>query len=280
MENLEQLKKVRIHFQTWGPERQKVLEDLKIIRDEVQRQARIHSIGSITYSSVGLVGGALSVAGVIAAPFTFGASLALTVAGAATGVTSGVASVTHGAVRIGIVKQQIEDAKASLKQHNATCDEMKRLIILLKTEIKEFKDRHCLDISHESEIKSQIDYALALHKPIKTLVQRSKAVHVFRTTGSTDEVAKLVNLGNVLDDIVPSFVKNVAGKAATKIPAEALSALAVLGILADLYSIVSEAKDLHENQELCAEAEKIQNVIEQMQREYDVLKKYLAKENF
>ena len=84
---------------------------------------------------------------------------------------------------------------------------MKRLITLLKTEIKEFKDRHCLDISHENEIKTQIDYSLALRKPIKTLVQRSKAVHVFRTTGSTDEVAKLVNLGNVLDDIVPSFVK-------------------------------------------------------------------------
>lgn len=52
-------------------------------------------------------------------------------------------------------------------KHNATCDEMKRLIILLKTEIKEFKDRHGLDISHESEIKSQIDNALALRKPIR-----------------------------------------------------------------------------------------------------------------
>ena len=280
MGNLKQLKKVKIYFQTWGPERQKVLEDLKIIRDEVQRQARIHSIGSITYSSVRIVGGVLSVAGVIAAPFTFGASLALTVAGAVTGVTSGVASVTHGAVRIRKVKQKIKDAKASLEKHNATCDEMKRLIILLKTEIKEFKDRHCLDISHESEIKSQIDNAWALQKPIETLVQRSKAVHVFRSTGSTEEMAKLVNLWNVLDDIVPSFVKNVAGKAASKFPAEALSALAVLGILADLYSIVSEAKDLHENQELCAEAEKIQNVIEQMQRKYDVLKKYLAEENY
>lgn len=165
MENLDQLKEVRIHFQTWGPERQKVLEDLKIIRDEVQRQARIHSIGSITYSSVGLVGGALSVAGVIAAPFTFGASLALTVAGAATGVTSGVASVTHGAVRIRKVKQKIEVAKASLEKHNTTCEEMKRMITLLKTEIKEFKDRHCLDISHEIEIETQIDNAWAFQKP-------------------------------------------------------------------------------------------------------------------
>lgn len=73
-------------------------------------------------------------------------------------------------------------------------------------------------------------------------------------------------------------MKNVTGKAASKFPAEALSALAVLGILADLYYIVSEVKHLHGNRKLCAEAEKIQNVIEQMQREYDVLNKYLAEE--
>lgn len=59
---------------------------------------------SITYSSVGLVGGGLAIAGIFTTPFTFGASLGLTVAGIATGVTSGVAGVTHGAVKFGIVK--------------------------------------------------------------------------------------------------------------------------------------------------------------------------------
>ena len=54
----------------------------------------------MTYSRVGLVGGALSVAGIAAAPVTFGTSLALTMAGVATGATSGLAGLTHGLVKM------------------------------------------------------------------------------------------------------------------------------------------------------------------------------------
>ena len=61
------------------------------------------------------MGGGLVIAGIVTAPFTFGASLALTVAGVATGLTSGVAGVTHGVVKLGIVGKQCQIAEKSLK---------------------------------------------------------------------------------------------------------------------------------------------------------------------
>lgn len=108
MECMVSFVKARDYYkETWATERREILKELESFRDEIQRQAKIHSIGSITYSSVGLVGGGLAIGGIVTAPFTFGASLGLTVAGIVTGVTSGVAGVTHGAVKFGIVKKTV-----------------------------------------------------------------------------------------------------------------------------------------------------------------------------
>uniref|UniRef100_K1PGB9 Apolipoprotein L3 n=1 Tax=Magallana gigas TaxID=29159 RepID=K1PGB9_MAGGI len=139
MECLDSYVKARYFYhKEWAPERRRVLKDLESIRDEVQRQATMHSIGSITYSSVGLVGGGLAIAGIITAPLTFGASLGLT-AGIATGGTSGVAGVTHGAVKFGIVKKQINKAKTNLENHDKHCKGMKSLLELLKQDIQTIK---------------------------------------------------------------------------------------------------------------------------------------------
>lgn len=96
MEHIESYVKAKKYFQkTFAPERMKVINELISIRDDIQKETRIQKIGSVTYSSVGIVGGGLIIAGIIAAPFTFGGSLALSVAGAAATISSGVAGVTH-----------------------------------------------------------------------------------------------------------------------------------------------------------------------------------------
>lgn len=77
-----------------APERMKVINELISLEDDIQKEARIQKIGFVTYSSVGIVGGDLIIAGIIAAPFTFGRSLALSVAGGAATNSSGVAGVT------------------------------------------------------------------------------------------------------------------------------------------------------------------------------------------
>lgn len=67
-------------------------------------------------------------AGIITAPFTFGASLGLTIAGLATTLTSGVAGATHGVVKSAIVQTQINNATESLEKHKKSCEEMQELI--------------------------------------------------------------------------------------------------------------------------------------------------------
>lgn len=262
------------HFiNCWEPERRRVLQDLEAIKNEIQEQERIFSIGSITYSSVGIVGGVLTVAGV-AAPFTFGVSLAFVVAGAATGVVSGLASTTHGFVKIGIIMKQCSNAKESLRKHQSTCIEMGKLVKILKSEIKLLRNRYRFKSSHKREFGAQMKRVANLPKPIAELVLRSKAAHVYRTSGKVDEAAKVLNLGKVLDDMVPSFLKDVSINGGTKLSTKAVSALAVVGILVDLFSLILDAKDVHsiEKGELCSNAKKLQDVIDQMKDEYDYWK--------
>lgn len=279
MEDLKSYKNAQKYLKSWAPERQKILDDLKTFRDEIQRQARIHSIGSITYSSVGLVGGGLAIAGIISATLTFGASLVLTVAGFAAGLTSGVAGFTHGVVKIGIVKSQLTNAKTSLENHDAACRKMKSLIILLKEDIETI-EANIKEIQHLQRLQGLSGAtaslsALGIGGGIEKLVKSSQETAVFRITDNADEVERMLSLGTALEDIVPSALKDVS-REVSKLSTDALSVIAAVGILIDLGSLISNAVDLAkiEKGQLCAEAEKLDKVIQKMQHEYDVLKEY------
>lgn len=80
------------------------IKELDDAIDELESMHKNTTVGSLVGASVGAVGGIASIAGVCLAPFTFGASLVLTVGGAAVGVAGGV---TGGASNItNTVKQK------------------------------------------------------------------------------------------------------------------------------------------------------------------------------
>ncbi|XP_056008129.1 apolipoprotein L3-like [Ostrea edulis] len=277
MEKFKSFKAAKTYFSdTWAPERKRVITELTSIKDEVQRQAKIHSIGSITYSSVGLVGGGLAIAGIVTAPFTFGASLGLTVAGIAAGVTSGVAGVAHGVVKIGIVKSKCNEAKTSLENHNTSSKKMKRLVGELMEQVDEFKlkikGKNEFEISQIWDGMKRTGGAVMLARGISELVVNSRAADVYRIAGNTDEVARILSLSSELGDLVPSAMKDVS-KGAAKLSAEALSVLVAIGIVIDLGSLIYNAVDLSkmEKGKLCSEAEKLEKVIKNLEEEYDVL---------
>lgn len=265
MEHLDSFVKARNFYnETWAPERREVLNELEIIRDEIQRQAKIHSIGSITYSSVGIVGGGLAIAGIITAPLTFGISLGLTVAGIATGVTSGIAGVTHGAVKIGIVTKQCHYAKTSLESHVKHCEEMMSLVKMLK------RDIDILITRQKCQVLKLVPPAIGVTKKVVDLVKYSKAVHVYNNTGNVNEASKILEIGKVLDKIVPKAFKDTS-KGVTLLSTKTLAALAAIGVIVDLVFLISDAVDLSKinKGKLCSEAENLQNVIERMQGEYN-----------
>lgn len=148
-------------------------------------------------------------------------------AGIATGVTSAVAGVTHGAVKFGIVKQLCEDAKISLKQHEESCDNMRNMLKMLQNEV-------------EGENRE------------------------------SNNVASVIKLGTALAKIIPSEAKGVSNGAA-KLSTEALSVVVAIRIVVDLGSLVWNSVDLSNfnDGKLCPEAQKLQDVIDQMESEYN-----------
>lgn len=233
------LQKAKNYFtRDWGVGRKNAIKKMAKIRDEIQEQARIFSIGSITYSSVGLVGGGLTVAGIITAPFTFGVSLGLTVAGIATGVTTGIASITHGATKFKKVKKLCEEATKTLQEHNISCEKMMNILKELKKEVEKEKEKN------------------------NSVTERQ------------NDTTRMIKLVTALADIIPSAIKDVS-QGVAKVSTEFMSVLVAVGIVVDLGTLIYYADDLSNfNQgDLCSEAKKIQDVIKEMEREYDEIAK-------
>ncbi|XP_046569368.1 apolipoprotein L3-like isoform X1 [Haliotis rubra] len=77
-----------------GTEKRAVVDTLHTLASEVDKQVLNARIAKTSFASTGIIGSGLAIAGVIAAPFTFGASLGLTIAGAVVGLSSGVGGLT------------------------------------------------------------------------------------------------------------------------------------------------------------------------------------------
>uniref|UniRef100_A0A3B4VP25 Apolipoprotein L n=1 Tax=Seriola dumerili TaxID=41447 RepID=A0A3B4VP25_SERDU len=77
----------------------KDLEDIAVQLDKMSKGAKISSVAG---SSVGAVGGVLSIVGLALIPVTAGVSLALTMTGVGLGITSGVNSAATAATEVGV----------------------------------------------------------------------------------------------------------------------------------------------------------------------------------
>ena len=93
----EQLRKLReeLHdaFLSWIPIRTRTKEQLKELATNLHEHHRNVNISTITGASMGTIGGILSVAGLIAAPFTFGAGIVVSLVGAGIGGAGGTGYV-------------------------------------------------------------------------------------------------------------------------------------------------------------------------------------------
>ncbi|XP_070837478.1 uncharacterized protein apol [Chaetodon trifascialis] len=93
-------------FTECQPRMLQFLKDLEESAVQLDRMNKGAKISSVAGSSVGAVGGVLSIVGLALIPFTAGVSLALTMTGLGLGITSGVNSIVTTATEIGVNKTQ------------------------------------------------------------------------------------------------------------------------------------------------------------------------------
>lgn len=267
------------HTETWAPERGNILRDLISIRDDIQKQSLRYSLGCISYVTIGLLSGSLALAGIMADSCAMEPlALVLTMVGLVTGILSGGAGLILGGMKIVAIKRKCALAMACLEKHEETCKKMKAKLKAVKKNIDAFKaDIRAHNNLDTSQLKEEIKCSagsVPLAFKIDDLVTTSKAAEAYRITGNKDKIVELFKIGDALDDLLPTALKDVSEESAT-ISTEVLSTVAAISILIDIGSLIWNVLEFTRLRKgmLCNEAESLNKVIVSLQREYDVLER-------
>ena len=125
-EKFEQLRMLRMelinNFVRWIPIRQRTMEQLGELKTILLEHYRNVNISTIIGASMGTVGGALSIAGLIAASFIFGLELVAILVGA--GIGGAVMSVTN--VFKTILEKLLKDVQAAINEDHEACTKLQQ----------------------------------------------------------------------------------------------------------------------------------------------------------
>ena len=135
-EQFEQLRMLRMDlindFVRWIPIRQRTMEQLEELATKLHQHHRNVNISTITGASMGTVGGVLGIAGLIAAPFTFGAGLIVSLVGAAIGGAGGLVMSGSKVVEIILEKLGLKDVQAAIKEDHEACTKLQQQLDCLE----------------------------------------------------------------------------------------------------------------------------------------------------
>lgn len=145
------VKAKRLFTHSFSLERKKVIDDLTTFKDGIQREQSIQDIGSYAYTGVGILWGALILGGIVAAPFTAGASLTVTAAGVACGVSSGMATVLHEEIKDSIVRGKRSNFIKTVKEHEIICLNLNKHLISLIEDLKRQDEINAFEHTNPSE---------------------------------------------------------------------------------------------------------------------------------
>ncbi|XP_067021841.1 uncharacterized protein [Acropora muricata] len=129
-EQFEQLRMLRMDlisgFVRWIPMRQGTMEQLEELATKLHQHHRNVKISTIFGASMGTVGGGLSIAGLITAPFTFGVGLIVSLVGAGIGGAGGAVMSGSKVVEIILEKLGLEDVQAAIKEDHDACTKLQQ----------------------------------------------------------------------------------------------------------------------------------------------------------
>ena len=126
----EQLRKLReeLHdaFLSWIPIRTCTKEQLEELATKLHERHRNVNISTITRASIGTIGGILSVAGLVAAPFTFGAGIVVSLAGAGISGEGGLVMSGSKVVEIILEKLGFKEVQAVIEDDREASSELQK----------------------------------------------------------------------------------------------------------------------------------------------------------
>lgn len=196
---------------------------------------KTHNIGKVVYSSTGLAGGILGGLGVVAAPFTGGASLALIGVGTALGVSSTAADLTHNVVKSSKISTQCENAQKKLRSHDQVCKYMNEKLEMFQVGMETLIENPFFNRTNRNALE-------LLSKSNKLIKKAGQGIKVMKgLRGGAGIVAKGVS-----------------------------RRVFVVGIVTETVSLIKSISNLNKDK-LCEEANLLNDTIIQLNDEYDQL---------
>ena len=126
----DQLRKLReeLHnaFLRWIPIRTRTKEQLEELATKLHEHQRNVNISTTTGTSIGTIGEILSVAGLIAAPFTFGAGIVVSLVGAGIGGAGGLVMSGSKVVELILEKVGLKEVQAAIEDDREACSELQK----------------------------------------------------------------------------------------------------------------------------------------------------------
>ena len=126
-------------FKQWIPKRKRTREKLEELASKLQGQHIKGSKSTIVGASAGTVGGILAIAGLITAPFTFGAGLVVSLVGAGIGGAGGLVMSVSKVVEITLAKLGLKEVQRAIDEDEEASKPLREQLFHLKKFISDLR---------------------------------------------------------------------------------------------------------------------------------------------
>lgn len=270
-------------YPEWKKNQQDCIEEANAFADIMDTHHRNVNVSHVTSSSVGIIGGVLTITGLALIPVTFGASLGLTIAGAIAGGAATISGTGASITDIALRQKCLNRAKQAIDKHKE-CNEKMREII---QQVNSYMEMCAKKIDHflfevttrdagelfRHMLLAQYGIPAKLVVKITTIVQASKALHLLRIGGGLDAACKASCYTGVR---ATTEIASKSARSATKVvlstSGKALAGvgygLSALGILVDGITIGTSIYSLAKGSKTSV-SEKLREVTAEMKKEIE-----------
>lgn len=260
----------------FAPEREKIIQDLMSIRNDVQGVVKFQRLANTAYSFVGILGGCVMLGGLLA---TGGASVLVT--GAVMGAYSGYVEVGHELFAKSFLIKKFSDAETSLREHEFTLSEMNERLFSLKEDIDQIDSLQSrIVLLENSKRNEQIQAVQILALIAQIIVIMGTDKDPKDLVSDRFEIYKLIKLGKLVQVVLPKSGKGITfacknglsllgGKSITKnVGKKSVKVIATtFSVISDLHSFFTNLDDFtkFDSGKLCTEAERLDKIITKLQ---------------